>query len=194
MGGAGGGGGSWPPALWWGMSCCAPSEEPKRAGCLVDDSSGNHAFCSHRGGFNVMCRRGAPRVLPWGPASPGAKRDQARAQRGWGQCASLMAAGVRALDAAWGGPAMAKKSPRRESPCKPSLAFWGQGMGVGEILGCHFFFSSGKWVWLRGSTWSSVPAALLRSPFSLLSLSDFVPIDLEEWWAQQFLAKIENCS
>ncbi|XP_040539583.1 MAPK regulated corepressor interacting protein 2 isoform X3 [Gallus gallus] len=23
---------------------------------------------------------------------------------------------------------------------------------------------------------------------------DFVPIDLEEWWAQQFLAKIENCS
>lgn len=51
-----------------------------------------------------------------------------------------MAAGVRALDAAWGGPAMAKKSPRRESPCKPSLAFWGQGMGVGEILGCHFFF------------------------------------------------------
>lgn len=140
LGGGGGGGGSWPPALWWGMSCCAPSEEPKRAGCLVDDSSGNHAFCSHRGGFNVMCRRGAPRVLPWGPASPGAKRDQARAQRGWGQCASLMAAGVRALDAAWGGPAMAKKSPRRESPCKPSLAFWGQGTGVGEILGCHFFF------------------------------------------------------
>ncbi|XP_044836160.1 MAPK regulated corepressor interacting protein 2 isoform X2 [Mauremys mutica] len=26
------------------------------------------------------------------------------------------------------------------------------------------------------------------------SLSDFVPIDLEEWWAQQFLAKIENGS
>uniref|UniRef100_A0A8C0VFU0 MAPK regulated corepressor interacting protein 2 n=1 Tax=Cyanistes caeruleus TaxID=156563 RepID=A0A8C0VFU0_CYACU len=25
-------------------------------------------------------------------------------------------------------------------------------------------------------------------------LKDFVPIDLEEWWAQQFLAKIENCS
>uniref|UniRef100_A0A8C3Y8L7 Uncharacterized protein n=1 Tax=Catharus ustulatus TaxID=91951 RepID=A0A8C3Y8L7_CATUS len=23
---------------------------------------------------------------------------------------------------------------------------------------------------------------------------DFVPIDLEDWWAQQFLAKIENCS
>ncbi|XP_062467995.1 MAPK regulated corepressor interacting protein 2 isoform X2 [Pezoporus occidentalis] len=23
---------------------------------------------------------------------------------------------------------------------------------------------------------------------------DFVPIDLEEWWAQQFLAKIESCS
>uniref|UniRef100_A0A7M4E1T5 MAPK regulated corepressor interacting protein 2 n=1 Tax=Crocodylus porosus TaxID=8502 RepID=A0A7M4E1T5_CROPO len=23
---------------------------------------------------------------------------------------------------------------------------------------------------------------------------DFVPIDLEEWWAQQFLAKIENGS
>ncbi|XP_005054283.1 PREDICTED: protein FAM195A [Ficedula albicollis] len=25
-------------------------------------------------------------------------------------------------------------------------------------------------------------------------LKDFVPIDLEDWWAQQFLAKIENCS
>uniref|UniRef100_A0A8V0Z853 MAPK regulated corepressor interacting protein 2 n=1 Tax=Gallus gallus TaxID=9031 RepID=A0A8V0Z853_CHICK len=25
-------------------------------------------------------------------------------------------------------------------------------------------------------------------------LKHFVPIDLEEWWAQQFLAKIENCS
>uniref|UniRef100_A0A8C2U3Q4 MAPK regulated corepressor interacting protein 2 n=1 Tax=Coturnix japonica TaxID=93934 RepID=A0A8C2U3Q4_COTJA len=25
-------------------------------------------------------------------------------------------------------------------------------------------------------------------------LKNFVPIDLEEWWAQQFLAKIENCS
>ncbi|NXC42639.1 MCRI2 protein, partial [Penelope pileata] len=25
-------------------------------------------------------------------------------------------------------------------------------------------------------------------------LKTFVPIDLEEWWAQQFLAKIENCS
>ncbi|NWU26671.1 MCRI2 protein, partial [Dyaphorophyia castanea] len=25
-------------------------------------------------------------------------------------------------------------------------------------------------------------------------LKNFVPIDLEDWWAQQFLAKIENCS
>ncbi|XP_065588693.1 MAPK regulated corepressor interacting protein 2 [Cyrtonyx montezumae] len=25
-------------------------------------------------------------------------------------------------------------------------------------------------------------------------LKNFVPIDLEEWWAQQFLAKIESCS
>ncbi|NXL88615.1 MCRI2 protein, partial [Alectura lathami] len=25
-------------------------------------------------------------------------------------------------------------------------------------------------------------------------LKTFVPIDLEDWWAQQFLAKIENCS
>ncbi|NWU90784.1 MCRI2 protein, partial [Upupa epops] len=25
-------------------------------------------------------------------------------------------------------------------------------------------------------------------------LKNFVPIDLEEWWAQQFLAKIQNCS
>lgn len=24
--------------------------------------------------------------------------------------------------------------------------------------------------------------------------TDFVPIDLDEWWAQQFLAKITNCS
>ncbi|XP_036016651.1 MAPK regulated corepressor interacting protein 2 isoform X1 [Mus musculus] len=26
------------------------------------------------------------------------------------------------------------------------------------------------------------------------SIPDFVPIDLDEWWAQQFLAKITNCS
>ncbi|NXR15530.1 MCRI2 protein, partial [Semnornis frantzii] len=25
-------------------------------------------------------------------------------------------------------------------------------------------------------------------------LKNFVPIDLEEWWGQQFLAKIQNCS
>ncbi|XP_040446855.1 MAPK regulated corepressor interacting protein 2 isoform X2 [Falco naumanni] len=25
-------------------------------------------------------------------------------------------------------------------------------------------------------------------------MKNFVPIDLEEWWAQQFLAKIENCT
>lgn len=24
--------------------------------------------------------------------------------------------------------------------------------------------------------------------------TDFVPIDLDEWWAQQFLARITNCS
>ncbi|XP_069066592.1 MAPK regulated corepressor interacting protein 2 isoform X2 [Pleurodeles waltl] len=26
------------------------------------------------------------------------------------------------------------------------------------------------------------------------TLKNFVPIDLEEWWAQRFLANIENCS
>ncbi|XP_069503019.1 MAPK regulated corepressor interacting protein 2 [Ambystoma mexicanum] len=29
---------------------------------------------------------------------------------------------------------------------------------------------------------------------SSASLKNFVPIDLEEWWAQRFLANIENCS
>ncbi|XP_037680700.1 MAPK regulated corepressor interacting protein 2 isoform X5 [Choloepus didactylus] len=28
----------------------------------------------------------------------------------------------------------------------------------------------------------------------LLPPPDFVPIDLDEWWAQQFLARITNCS
>ncbi|NWU68311.1 MCRI2 protein, partial [Pterocles burchelli] len=53
----------------------------------------------------------------------------------------------------------------------------------------------------RGGKWDGcggAPRALLQllccAHLSLLSLSDFVPIDLEEWWAQQFLAKIENCS
>lgn len=29
---------------------------------------------------------------------------------------------------------------------------------------------------------------------SLILLADFVPIDLEEWWAQRFLANIANLS
>jgi len=42
------------------MSHCAQSQEPKQAGCLVDDSSGDHAFSSHRGGFNIMLERSPP--------------------------------------------------------------------------------------------------------------------------------------
>lgn len=53
------------------------------------------------------------------------------------------------------------------------------------------FFPGGKWTVLVGTR--CAPLQLL-SLLSLPSLSDFVPIDLEEWWAQQFLAKIENCS
>ncbi|NXY36727.1 MCRI2 protein, partial [Pomatorhinus ruficollis] len=44
----------------------------------------------------------------------------------------------------------------------------------------------------KGAPTALLPLQLLPSP--LPSFSDFVPIDLEEWWAQQFLAKIENCS
>lgn len=94
-----------------------------------------------------------------------------------------------------GGALQWPRSPQEEKvPVNPAWPFGDRAREWGRFWGVIFFFSSGKWVWLRGSTWSSVPAALLRSPFSLLSLSDFVPIDLEEWWAQQFLAKIENCS
>lgn len=60
----------------------------------------------------------------------------------------------------------------------PARIFWGS-MGI---------FNGGS----GGSTQSSAPAP--AAPLSLSPLSDFVPIDLEEWWAQQFLAKIENCS
>lgn len=89
-----------------------------------------------------------------------------------------------------GAPAAAEKSPRREGPCKPSLAFWGQGWGKfwGVVVG--FFSPQWEMVGLRGELCS--PLQLLC--YTLPSLSDFVPIDLEEWWAQQFLAKIENCS
>lgn len=89
-------------------------------------------------------------------------------------------------------PAAAKKSPREEGPCKPSLAFWAWEW---EILGPHF--PGGKWCSSGGTAGALLTLQLfcyaLLSP-SLPSFSDFVPIDLEEWWAQQFLAKIENCS
>lgn len=132
-------GGSWPLALWWGCPAVPRWRSPSKQDAWLMTLLEIMPSAATEVGSTSCARRGAPPVLPWGPASPGAKRDQAGAQRGWGQGASLMAAGVRALNAAWGGPAVAEKSPRRESPCKPSLAFWGQGTGVGEILGCHFF-------------------------------------------------------
>lgn len=44
-----------------------------------------------------------------------------------------------------------------------------------------------------GSKWSSSWAV---APLAIVGpgLCNFVPIDLDEWWAQQFLARITNCS
>ncbi|KAJ1067798.1 hypothetical protein K5549_016452, partial [Capra hircus] len=50
--------------------------------------------------------------------------------------------------------------------------------------------------------WQQVEQQLGGGPAALTWLSqvlaprgwDFVPIDLDEWWAQQFLARITNCS
>lgn len=40
---------------------------------------------------------------------------------------------------------------------------------------------------------TSLEGGITAWPFASLP-TDFVPIDLDEWWAQQFLARITNCS
>lgn len=53
-------------------------------------------------------------------------------------------------------------------------------------------------LWLLTSLFFSetgfhLPKFLLKSLFDAFC-ADFVPIDLEEWWAQRFLANIANLS
>lgn len=108
-----------------------------------------------------------------------------------GFCSSLpWAHRVKARQGCKGGQVLGwavRTSPRRANAHKPfpGAGSWGGWGSEG------FFFPGGKWTVLVGTR--CAPLQLL-SLLSLPSLSDFVPIDLEEWWAQQFLAKIENCS
>lgn len=55
---------------------------------------------------------------------------------------------------------------------------WGPGEGLVVSL-------RGEMLTGPGGRTSAQPSALS---------TDFVPIDLDEWWAQQFLARITNCS
>lgn len=45
--------------------------------------------------------------------------------------------------------------------------------------------------WRGDARWSA--GKVCHCPAFCFS-TDFVPIDLDEWWAQQFLARITNCS
>lgn len=44
----------------------------------------------------------------------------------------------------------------------------------------------------KGEMLSDAGGSITAQPSTLPT--DFVPIDLDEWWAQQFLARITNCS
>lgn len=98
------------------------------------------------------------------------------------------------MNAAWGLLQWPRSPQEEKVPVNPAWPFGDRAQGWGKFW--VSLFSSGKWYCLVGAPGALLPApaALLCSALSLPSLSDFVPIDLEEWWAQQFLAKIENCS
>ena len=129
----GGAGGQLAPSTVVGMSHCAQLEEPKQARHLVDDSSGNHDFSSHQGGFSIAQGPAVGTCLSRGQAGP------SWSAAGTGTTCFSDGSWSKGCECSLGAPAAAEKSPRREGPCKPSLAFWGQGTRVGEVLGCHFF-------------------------------------------------------
>lgn len=132
-----------------------------------------------------MSRREPP-VLPWGAAPPALGTQHS----GRGQRVSVRAAGASSLDSHPGAAAAAEEgtAPKREGPHSPSL---GRGTGERGSLCCL-----SQWQTDTGDVhrWEHAGLCcllqLLSYALSLPSLSDFVPIDLEEWWAKQFLAKI----
>lgn len=60
----------------------------------------------------------------------------------------------------------------------PSGLIWG--LGEGLVVN------------IREETLTCLGGGITAQPSALST--DFVPIDLDEWWAQQFLARITNCS
>lgn len=56
----------------------------------------------------------------------------------------------------------------------------------------HLGVGEGLVVSSEGETLTDLGGSFTAQSSSLPT--DFVPIDLDEWWAQQFLARITNCS
>ena len=141
-------GGSWLPALWWGCPTVPSWRSPSKQDTWLMTLLETMTSPATKVGSALR------RVLPWGPASPGAKQDQAGVQRGRGQHASLMAAGVRAVNAAWG-LLQRPRSPREEKvPVNPAWPFGDRAQGWGKFW--DVIFSSGKWYGSGGA-----PGALL---------------------------------
>lgn len=65
--------------------------------------------------------------------------------------------------------------------------------GVGGRLESDPTLPSSSYTWARGAGLVVAPGAGAGWP-AFCFPTDFVPIDLDEWWAQQFLARITNCS